>query len=138
MKSNLSKRQNLAKQCLALKRFSRMAVSDDYPKINKNILVWRGNFTPIFNGITYTIEIRYKHHKRCPEVYLIQPDIALRNGRRPPHMYSKNQLCVFHSTDWPPLEIISEENLIGWISKWLYTYEIWQATGNWNADAINH
>lgn len=135
-----SRKFNLAVQARNLQlNYSQMAKSSEYPFIKNNTLIWRGIFAPTSYSIDYTVEIRFKQHNYCPSVKLISPLLATKDGKWPPHIYMKDKsLCIYHKSDWRRDYLISEENLLGWISKWLLAYEVWQCTGNWRTDAINH
>jgi hypothetical protein len=111
-----------------------------YPTLDRQKLVWRGRFTPIADKTTYVVEIRHRRDRIFPQVFLISPPLAKRDNVFPEHLIDakKGQLCVFHRSNWNSQKTISATNLLGWISKWLLTYEIWQVTGNWNADYVEH
>lgn len=55
-----------------------------------------------------------------PHVYFERPDIRL------------SPLCLFDpkASEWDPSLLISRTT-VGWASRWLAAYEVWEATGRW-------
>lgn len=99
---------------------------------------------PSMESETYKVLISYKLSDYSPRSWLIEPEIALHNGKRPEHVYDYDHLghpslCVYYPKDkeWTP-QMLLATTYIPWIITWLNTYEYWQITGEWNYPAAPH
>ena len=85
------------------------------------------------SNVSNTYIVRMKlYNKVNPKVFVVKPKLKKRKRQMPPHTYDfKNgRICLFL-----PKEIDSSlyyDRIIPWISEWLFHYEIWLITGNWN------
>lgn len=94
--------------------------------------VWIGDLQPTKWSNRYKIKITYKN-KKSPKVVVISPKLLLAKGKNHlPHVYSKNELCLFlpRKKEWTPDKFIAD-TIIPWASLWLFYYEDWRYTGNW-------
>jgi hypothetical protein len=78
--------------------------------------------------------LRYRIGER-PKVHILEPDLeaeAKVKDMRLPHVFSGAELCLFRYAygDWNSNMLLSV-SVIPWVSEWLFFYEIWLATGNW-------
>ena len=110
--------------------------------------VWQGPLTPIMRR--YRIRVTYfsrrffdswtlKNHVVAVEV--VDPVIGLDpkgTGEWPPHIYFNKadpqnpRLCLYDPQErsWGPEEYIAE-TIIPWAGDWLFFFEGWLATGEW-------
>jgi len=121
------KKPNLAVQALAFKRI----VPDSDYKIIFGVLHWKGKVMPDSLTREYTVSIRYTPGKR-PKVVVLDPDIVPKDGRKLPHIYEGDELCLYHPKygELDHTKLIAEY-ILPWLSEWLFHYEIWEATGEW-------
>lgn len=97
----------------------------------KNI-TWAGNITPTTSSESYTIRIIYQLGLP-PHVFVLSP--ALRDGgdgTPTPHTFSGKRLCLYfpEAKEWDSSMAIGK-TIVPWTSLWLYFYEVWLATGQW-------
>ncbi len=94
-------------------------------------IIWRGALTPTTLSERYEVEICYRLGEE-PSVAVLSPVIKEREGHRIPHVYKGNRPClnVPGAGEWGPDKYIAY-TVVGWLSEWLYFYEVWHATGNW-------
>ena len=80
------------------------------------------------------IEMGTKGH---PRVYVDDPSLMPRTPtQRIPHTYSLTELCAFHPREWSADRIVAI-TVVPWTYRWLYVYENWHATGEWDAHGIH-
>ena len=111
-------------------------IQERFPKfVRKNNYkegIWIGDLQPTEWSNKYKIQIKYKV-KQSPKVTVISPELLLAKGKNQlPHVYSKNELCLFHpkKEEWTPSHFIAD-TIIPWTSLWLFFYEDWLYTGQW-------
>lgn len=92
-------------------------------------LEWTGHLQPSPLSIRYKVRIAYRLGKR-PVVTIIEPCLERLEGERLPHVYEKDELCLYYPGEWSGKSHIAD-TIIPWISEWLLHYEIWLATGGW-------
>ncbi len=64
---------------------------------------------------------------------------ARADTERIPHTYAPDQPCLFYPAgrEWrSDMQIAT--TIIPWLSLWLYYYEVWLATGNWEGGGVTH
>jgi hypothetical protein len=73
-----------------------------------------------------------------PHVTLVDPPLQGRDGRKPPHLYKGDFLCLYlpNSGEWNG-QMFLARTIIPWTSEWLLHYEIWLATGEWHGGGIH-
>lgn len=79
----------------------------------------------------FSVRMEYSN-SMLPRIYVINPDIYEENNKKPEHIYDwrKGRICLFM-----PKEINFSsyyDVIIPWISEWIFYYEIWRITGNWD------
>ena len=100
-----------------------------------NVLVWKGKLKPTPLSQEYTLRLRYRLKER-PEVHVIEPKLFIPEGKRLPHVFEGNELCLYFKSDWQP-DMDIAETIIPWASEWLLHYEIWLVTGEWQGGGIH-
>jgi len=124
---------NLAIQKLALEK----QFPDSESRIHRSELTWAGILKPSPLSDCYKIQIRYKLNGN-PEVEVLDPSLKSKNGRKPPHLYLGERLCLYlpKTGEWTK-EMLLSETIIPWASEWLLHYEIWRITGEWYGGGIH-
>lgn len=91
-----------------------------------------GSLQPTSRSITYKFELRY-HLAETPKLKIVSPSL-LKNekGEDPPHLYPNGDLCLYRPkyNEFTKKDYLAD-TVIPWTSLWLYYYEIWQTTGEW-------
>lgn len=103
-------------------------------------LVWRFASTPSPLSRQYTARIEFGQG-RSPKVFIEQPDlIDLAAGRRLPHVYEQHppRLCLYlpGTEEWHP-GLRLDQTVVPWTSLWLFYFEDWLATGQWNGGGMH-
>ena len=59
--------------------------------------------------------------------------LRTRPGLSLPHVWNheKQVLCLFQEGDWRP-GLRLADSIVPWASEWLFFYEIWLVTGEWD------
>lgn len=77
------------------------------------------------------------HDRSFPNVFIEAPLLLpLEEGRSVPHTYLPNQLCMYHPTEWSPNRLIAL-TIVPWTYRWLYVYENWRVTHEWDAHGVH-
>jgi hypothetical protein len=102
-----------------------------------NLLVCRGRIQPTPLNNEYVIKITYEF-RRTPSVDVEEPKLQRRKPNEPiPHTYAGDRPCTFRpEVDWK-----SDRSLalvVPWVSLWLFSYEVWLATGAWLFGGVGH
>lgn len=127
------KRHNLAVQKIHLDRL--------YPeascRIQRSELRWRSALQPTPLSELYTVSLKYKL-RESPQVRVVHPMLKRRFGKRPPHMYAADQLCLYMpgAMEWDGTMLLATM-IVPWTSEWLLHYEVWLATGEWCGGGIH-
>ena len=105
--------------------------------IQRNCLVWEGNLLPTPLSELYRVRVSYKLG-RTPRVNVIKADLIVPYGKRLPHTYPGDRLCLYYpgSRDWRG-DMLLTKTIVPWISEWLYYYELWLVTGEWYGGGIH-
>jgi hypothetical protein len=124
---------NLAVQMMHLRKH--------YPSANASIerscLRWTGTVHPTPLSDKYALELVYKLDS-VPNVRVLSPELECRDGQRPPHMYTRDRICLY----WPwemewSQEMVLATTIVPWASEWCMYYEIWLATGEWRGGGVH-
>lgn len=106
-----------------------------YPNLNYEItskgeLIINGIIKPSILSREYTIKISYIIGN-LPIVEIINPKLDECSSKLP-HVYKDNNLCLFYprNKEWTKYDYIADK-IVPWISLWLYFYEVWKITGEW-------
>lgn len=109
-------------------------ISRGHGMVRRGQLIWDFDARPSALGRIYQLRIR--HTKNCsPEVHVLSPNlIDIANGRALPHVYSSKpvKLCLHFPKydEWTPDKPIAE-TIVPWAYLWLYYFENWLATDEW-------
>lgn len=124
---------SLAFQELALRKLFPMAKSS----IKRSELTWLGTLRPSPLSCSYQVRLRYKLNG-SPKIEILHPRLETRMGKKPPHLYSGERLCLYlpNTGEWGCGMLLSEV-IVPWTSEWLLNYEIWLATGHWCGGGIH-
>jgi hypothetical protein len=90
--------------------------------------------TPI--SVEYQVRIELKVGDSRPRVTVVSPRLQDRNGEAPPHLYPGEELCLFYPGEWNDSKLLGEY-VVPWLSLWLYYYEVWLFTGEWEGKGIH-
>lgn len=94
-----------------------------------SVISWTGQITPAAMCDTYTVRVSHKSVGR-PDVEVVAPKLRAYPGKRLPHMFSDGTLCLHLSNEWNGGKIIAH-TVMHWAARWLFFYEIWLLTGDW-------
>ena len=93
------------------------------------VTFWQGQLTPTSMSDTYTLCISYKPPRR-PEVTVITPRLRTLSGKRIPHTFSGDKLCLHIFGEWHGGKAIAH-TIVHWATFWLFFYETWLLTEKW-------
>ena len=122
---------NLAVQAAQLKK----SFPESDSSIKKSTLTWHAQITPSPLSATYSVRLSYKLRRR-PEVEVLEPKLEKRDGKKPPHLFPKERLCLYLSDEWHSSMLLAD-TIVPWIAEWLLHYEIWLATGEWCGGGVH-
>lgn len=78
----------------------------------------------------YSIKIDYQLGA-SPDVRVVAPKLqVLRGAKELPHTFPGEKLCLHLPGEWSPNMYIAHTT-VPWTSEWLFYYELWLITGNW-------
>ncbi len=105
---------------------------------DRNSLRAIGSLQPTARSETYLVEIKYRH-LTPPQISVLKPELIKNfNGDAIPHIYPGEKLCLFYPKycEFRYIDFISD-TIIPWTSLWLYYYEDWHISGDWNGGGIH-
>ena len=118
-------------------------MSNDCPDFTCNKsngrLVCTGDVRPTPLSRTYAVRIECTT-EAPPLVYVEKPELISRSDEEEiPHTYGKNRPCLYYPPrrDWTPEKPISK-TIVPWLSLWLFYYEIWLVTGQWEGGGMHN
>jgi hypothetical protein len=79
---------------------------------------------------TYRIEVTFTPGGR-PKVAVLDPAIQVPAGKKLPHVFPGDRLCLHFPNEWTTAMLIAD-TIIPWAAEWLVFYELWLATGVWH------
>lgn len=97
--------------------------------MHRSEVSWVGQLTPTRMSDTYTIRVTYQPPRR-PVVEVITPRLQTLPGKRIPHTFPGDKLCLHLHGEWTP-DIVIASTIIKWAVFWLVFYENWLITGKW-------
>jgi hypothetical protein len=100
------------------------------PSIRRGEVSWVGKLTPTAMSDTYVVRVSYRQPER-PVVEVITPPLRPLPGKRIPHIFSGEELCLHTHPEWTPNMFIAD-TIIGWAALWLFFYEAWLITEKWD------
>jgi hypothetical protein len=86
--------------------------------------------TPTTLSRDYSITIAYDLYS-FPKVCVLAPTLRDRDNGPAPHRFKDGSLCLHLDDEWST-DLLIANTILPWTSEWLFHYEIWLATGNWN------
>lgn len=124
---------NLTAQQLAILHY----FPDSHCWIERSELKWVGTLTPSPLSRSYRVRLGYKL-SGTPCMKLLDPKLERLNGKRPPHLYPDDSLCLYlpGTGEWNNGFLLTN-TIIPWTSEWLFHYEVWLATGEWCGGGIH-
>lgn len=126
-----SKKHSLAQQKVALCKLFPQSTCI----ISKGKLVCKSIVRPTHLSREYNVEIRYSI-SNGPEVYVFGDELQKLDDKDFPHNYGVDierkrvKLCLYRFQEFSSDKLLSD-TIIPWTIEWLYYYEIWLATGEW-------
>ncbi len=103
--------------------------------INKGRLHWTAAIKPTNLSREYNAEILYQVSKP-PEVYVFGDELQGLDREGFPHNYGVDvenkrvKICLYRHKEFYSDKLLCD-TIVPWIAEWLYFYEIWLATGEW-------
>lgn len=115
-------------------RLKSSAICRGHGLVHKGELVWDFDVKPSPLSRTYRLRIRFKRF-RLPDVFVLSPNLnELAGDRYLPHVYSTSpvRLCLHlpKSDEWTLNKSIAE-TIVPWAYLWLFYFEHWLATDEW-------
>lgn len=107
-------------------------------KLNRDNITIYGSIKPTERSIFYDFKLSYKLYNR-PRIKILSPVLTLNSkGDEIPHVYPKNELCLYFPSynEFDSTKLIADY-IVPWISLWLYHYENWHITGDWEGGGIH-
>lgn len=110
----------------------RLGLQRRYPDATVNAtlheLVWRGTLRPTEYSDSYEVVISH-NLRESPLVYVARPHLQLVQGKRLPHVFRLNLLCLHTLSRTLIASRQLANTLVPWSVEWLFFYEIWLASG---------
>lgn len=102
---------------------------DSRLELRSSELIWTGHLTPTELSDSYEVRVRYRVGDN-PKLFVLEPVLQKRDGKRCDHMYADNRPCLYRRHDWDASMMLAD-TIVPWASEWLAHYEVWLATGDW-------
>jgi hypothetical protein len=102
-------------------------------KVQRGRLSCEGSLRPFAFTKKYKVRITYEVGE-FPKVQVVSPALRRRQPNEPiPHVYEGYLPCLFLPSDqseWSAEKPLAE-TIIPWLALWLFYYETWLSTGEW-------
>lgn len=97
----------------------------------RHVLVAHGPLQPLPLCEVYLVRLIYAFGSR-PRPIVLSPRLRRRGDEKIPHTYGPDEPCVYDPNEhqWHP-GLPLATTIIPWLSLWLFHYENWRATGDW-------
>jgi hypothetical protein len=105
------------------------------PAVRAGRLRWTVGLKPTPLSVTYTVRLDYVVGRR-PRVVVLDPPLDVPGGKRLPHMYPGDELCLYYDEFDGHSDLLAD-TIVPWISEWLYHYENWLTTEQWHGGGIH-
>ena len=127
---------NIARQLIELRRL----YQDGSGRIDGDHLVWQGQLKPSFFSREYIAEVEYQEGT-FPIARILEPSIRkLAGDRKPPHVFNGvgDPLCLFYAParEWNASMLIAR-TIVPWTCEWLFHFEAWLFTGEWDGGGVH-
>jgi hypothetical protein len=97
----------------------------------RGTITWTGEIKPGPICDSYTVRISWRGRSARPVVQVIRPTLQLAEGRLSlPHIFPGDGLCLHYPGEWTR-DMSIARTIIPWTSEWLFFYELWLLTGEW-------
>lgn len=95
-------------------------------------LCWQGWVTPSPVSLSYKVQLTYRLDEQ-PHIQVLEPALSIPAGHVLPHVYPGDKLCLYFpdGKQWHGGKLLAY-TVLPWISEWLFFYEIWLVTKQWN------
>ena len=104
--------------------------------IKGKLLVCEGVVKPTPISKSYHVRVDYKMGS-TPKAYVEDPPLQRRNPEENiPHTYEQDRPCLFYPGQWRSNMPIAS-SIIPWLYEWLFFYEGWLVTGEWQGGWIH-
>lgn len=107
-------------------------------------LIYTFNASPSEFGRIYRCRLRLTLDARMPEVFVLTPDLkSLAATEKIPHVYPhtgpETKLCLWwpKRREWMP-QLGLTDTIIPWTVQWLWYFEDWLFTGEWEGGGAPH
>lgn len=95
-----------------------------------------GSLKPTARSNSYNFKMVYKIGTR-PKVEIIEPNLVTNfKGEKIPHTFKGNVPCLYYKRDFDGSMTVAK-TIIPWLITWLYFYEDWHVTGDWNGKGVH-
>jgi hypothetical protein len=130
---NQTKTPNLMQQWITLKK----SFPDSAGGVRRNRLRWTTKLQPSSLSDVYRVRLEYSLESN-PSVFVEEPALQERDGKKAPHLYRNNSLCLYlpGAKEWDDSMLLAD-TILPWTSEWLLHYEIWLGTGKWHGGGIH-
>ena len=101
-------------------------------RVRGNTLICRGYVQPTLLNARYRVRLEYQEGG-TPEVWVEEPRLRRRDpDEMIPHTYDDDQPCLYRPRrqEWSSEKLIAT-TILPWLSLWLWYYESWLVTGEW-------
>lgn len=94
----------------------------------------KGELKPTPRSVAYSFVLTYNSDAKEPPKIKITSPVLEKNfkGDKIPHIYTCDNLCLYRPVykEFTRADFLSD-TIIPWTSLWLYYYEVWHLTGEW-------
>lgn len=100
--------------------------------LHASFLTVKGEIQPTARSEKYQFRLKYYLHQP-PDIIIVHPKLTPNfKDEKVPHVYPGMKLCLYKPgyREFTKGKYLSQ-TVIGWISAWLYYYEIWHIIGEW-------
>jgi hypothetical protein len=111
-------------------------------RVDGGHLVCRGRIQPTDANEVYRVRVEYREW-HSPKAWVEEPKLRrLEADERVPHTYvdddATERPCLFlpQADEWSPDKKIAL-TIIPWLSLWLFFYEAWRVTGEWQGGGFH-
>lgn len=110
--------------------------------LRRDYFEWTIQMHPTEISQEYRMLLRYSGSESRPaKIYVLEPKIQEPKSILDIHMFSDKSLCLYYPSDdaskkWSKEKLISQ-TLMPWAAEWLFYYEVWLATGNWEGGGVH-
>jgi hypothetical protein len=108
-------------------------------RIRGRTLECRGSVQPTPLHSRYAVKLLYTQG-RLPEAWVEDPVLRRRSEDEAiPHVYEGPRPCLFYpkAREWRS-DMFVADTILPWLLVWLFHYEIWLVTGDWDGGGIHH